>query len=254
MLNTIKKAASTLAIAGALVSLTACSGNNAGQVLKDANINIESQNGQKFVTWMNELDTKNLIISAATLPILKDGKELGKVEVVTDVTTAKAFLKVSFNLSSFIDIPLPQYSSVLPNGTTIPLTGIDLNRMMAFDVGSKGSKMYLYYDTNTKKSVVGVALNIESLSIGQPANVMALFNFNGLTGVAGLYFGAAQNQSGLAAFADLSTVFTKTASVRSMAAASDVNFYPLTPTPAQQYKIGYKLYQLGASGEVLVIK
>lgn len=257
MLMTIKNAARMTAAAAAALAMTACAGNSGQNVLKDSGLALDNVNGMNVVSWTSEIDSKNLIISAATLPILSHGKELGKVEILSDVTTQKTYMKVSFNIKGALDLPLPKYSSTLPNGTQIPLTGIDLNKMMSYEVGKAGSRLYLYYDKTTKKAVLGVALNVESLAIGTPANVMALFDFNGVTGVAGLYFGQAKNTSGLGAFVNLSSVFTGTASVHhefSKASQAPVGFYPLELTPSQQNKVARKLWELSVSGEPIEIK
>src|SRR5690606_21866347 len=119
------------------MSLTAC-GGNIESVLKDANLAVEEVNGDDGASFTTALDTQDLMISAATLP---SSKNLGTLEILNDVTTGKTYLKMSFKLGKALKLPSFQYSSKMPNGMTVPLTGINLSQLMAFDVGTKGSKV-----------------------------------------------------------------------------------------------------------------
>ena len=251
MFSTIRKHVAIAALTLAAISLTAC-GGKVGQVLKDANLELTDVNGDQYVSLMTELDTKSLIVSAVTIPV---GNGMGQVEILSDITTQKTYLKLSFNLDKALNLPTPQYSSVLPNGTLLPIAGVDLNKVMAFDVGSKGSKVYLYVDPVSKKAIIGTAMNIASLSIGVPANMLMPFDFGTVTGVAGLYFGTQANTSGLAVFANLSSMFPAQSGFTMMkASAAPVNFVPMQLTPAQQRRVDRKLFQLSVSGRPIVLK
>jgi hypothetical protein len=239
------------AAAGAAMALTACGGNNS--VLNNAQLEVKQQNGQNVVALTTEINTSNLVISAVSLPISKDGKQLGSVDITNDITTGKSYLTVTFDYQSALGLPAPTFSSMLPNGTTVPLAGLDLSKMMTFDIGLGGSKLYLYYDQAAKKAVFGVAINVASLSIGQPANVFANFNFNNVTGSAGLYFGTATNTSGVGIFTNLSGVLFPS-NFSTTSAHSKISFKPMQLTPNQSYKVQQKLWELNSSGEEIVIE
>lgn len=241
MSNLIKRASALAFLTATALSLSAC-GGKVEQVLKDANLTLSQQNGDEVVSLLTELDTQNLVVSAATLQV---DKGLGTVEILNDLNTQKTYLKLSFNVGQALKLPTPVYSSTLPNGTTLPLTGIDLTKVMAFDVGSNGSKVYLYYDMQAKKALLGAALNVDSLKIDTPATVLSSFNFSGVTGLAGLYFGDKAHTSGLGVFVDLSSAFS---------AARTIGFVPMSLTKEQQSKVDRKLFELGVSNKPIVIK
>lgn len=240
---------------GMALSLSAC-GGNVSSILKDAKLELKQENGQGVVSLTTEIDTKNLILSAVTLPIYDQQnppRELGKVQIATDITTNKTVLTATFNYQTALNLPAPMYSSILPNGASIPLAGIDMSKMMVFDVGLSGSKLYMYYDAAAKKSVIGVAINIPSLTIGQTANLFANFNFNSVSGLAGIYLGQAAGTSGIGIFTDLSkVVFPAGVAPAFMAKASDIDFIPMSLTFEQQSRLDLKLWQMSVTGEPLV--
>lgn len=251
MLKTLKKSVGATALICAALLMTACGGQEKN-VLKDATLNLTQEGGSQVVTLMTEIDTQSVSIAAATLPINYGGRQLGKVEVVTDVTTNRTYFKATLNISSVLKLPTPNYSSKLPNGTTLPLAGIDLNKVMAFNVGSAGSKAYLYYDHQNKKAVLGIAMNVGNLSVETTGNVFARFDFNNVSGMAGLYFGQAPYKSGVAVFANLSNLFPSSATLAQ--ATQDDLFVEKRLAKSQQGPVLRKLYQIKRSGRAIVLK
>lgn len=252
MFTTTRKSIAAALFACAMLSLTAC-GGNVQNVLKDAEISLAEQSGEKVVSFMTELDTKDMLISAAALPIAKG---LGTLEVLSDINTQKTYLKLTFKLGKALKLPSFQYLSKMPNGVTVPLADINLSKMMAFDVGTTGSKIYLYYDAAAKKSVLGVALNVEALAIGTPAILLKSFQLGNVTGVAGLYFGEKANTSGLGIFADLSGVFSGVLAEDEihLMARQPVRFVERKATKEQQELVDRKLYKLSTSKTRIVVK
>lgn len=249
-----------IALAGLMVfGLAACGEQPTESILKDVEYNTFQQDNEVFVTLTSELDTQNIIVSAASLPIY-DKKNptrlLGQVDVATDLETMKSTLTVTLNTTISLNLPEFTYNSKLPNGLSIPVSGIDMTRVIAFDVGDQGSKVYVYYNQLTKKAVLGVALNIESLSIGTPASIFAAYDQNNIRGLAGFYFGNTENTSGVGVFANLTGLFVqtnaKTASVQDSKA--DVQFIPVNNYQEVKHLIDWKFFKLQNSNKPLIVK
>nr|HRO68274.1 hypothetical protein [Pseudobdellovibrionaceae bacterium] len=105
---------------------------------------------------------------------------------------------------------------VLPNGTLIPVAGVDRNKWVTISVGSS-SRVYLNFDQAQSSAVLGVALGIDALTTGVIANVLIPFNSNNVSGLAGIYSGAMAGQSGFAFFLNMSGVIQPAVGVQTLA-------------------------------------
>lgn len=256
MFKTTKK----IALIGFLaLGLGACEQQSTESILKNIEYHTFQQNNEVFVSMKTELDTDSIIVSAATLPIY-DKKNptrlLGQVDVDTNLETMKSTLTVTLNTTISLNLPNFTYDSHLPNGLRIPISGVDLSKMIAFEVGEKGSKLYVHYDAATKKAVLGVALNIESLSIGTPASIFAVFNQNNVKGLAGFYFGDKVNTSGLGVFASLNNLFGRVEmnAIIGENPSSEVEFIHVNNYYEVKSLVDWKLLQLKNANQPLVIK
>ncbi len=254
------KTTKKIALAGLMVlSLAACGEQPADSILKDVQYSTFQQDNEIFIKLTSALDTQNVVVSAASLPVYdkkNPNRLLGQVDIATDLETLKSTLTVTLNTTVSLNLPEFSYNSKLPNGLSIPVTGIDMNRVIAFDVGDEGSKVYLYYNQMTKKTVLGVALNIESLSIGTPASIFAVYDQNNIRGLAGFYFGNAVNTSGVGVFANLTGLFeqrlSKTASMKEP--NLDVQFIPVNNYNEVKHLIDWKFFKLQNSQKPLIVK
>ena len=249
-----------IALVGFMVfGLAACGEQSTDSILKDVEYRTFQQDNEVFVTLKTELDTQNIIVSAASLPIYdkkNPDRLLGQVDVATDLETMKSTLSVTLNTTISLNLPEFTFSSKLPNGLPIPVSGIDMNRVIAFDVGDRGSKVYIYYNQMTKKAVLGVALNIESLSIGTPASIFAAYDQNNIRGLAGFYFGNTENTSGVGVFANLTGLFQQTSAKLSSVqkASAEVQFIPVNNYQEVKHLIDWKFFKLQKSQQPLIVK
>lgn len=252
MVHAFKNQLQAAFLIGAVAGLTACGGQNA--IIKDAKLDLTQQNGESVATLTTEINTGAVPVSAVSFPVHLNNKDYGKVEITKDVTTGKSYLVVSINVQQALNLPSPQFNSMLPNGTAVPLAGIDLTKLMAFNVGNTNSKVYLYIDTAAKKAVIGAAINISALALGTNANAFIPFAFSNVSGMAGIYLGAQPGTSGVGVFADLSGLLpSATVSVHSelAKASGEVGFVPSSFSPQVQKQFNWRLYELSVSGTPL---
>ena len=99
----------------------------------------------------------------------------------------------------------------LPNGSNLPLAGIDENNtMVELEISQINSKIYLALDRDT--TIVGFAIAIKEFDVMKDyiggANIFLGFNIRDVLGMVGLFTGKDEGQSGLGIFVDLSSVIS----------------------------------------------
>ncbi len=102
-------------------------------------------------------------------------------------------------------------SPTLPNGTVIPVAGVDMNQLVALplDQYNKNGRVYLAVDTANNTAIMGLALTWQALdAFGQSIGALNFFPAfdvaRGVKGIAGVFGSRTPAQSGVAVFADIS--------------------------------------------------
>lgn len=193
----------------AIASLAACSQNTA-QVIKGASIKAEVQNGDIYADLVTHVDSNQVQILALDLPIFNPknpAEQLGEIKIttpqagLTDITLALNVSKVA--KLQYVLTP----EKTLPNGTLFPVIGVDTNSWYSIPLNnSKNSKLYVNIEGTSQKAVVGYALVSDKLSAGITANIFTPFAAQGVSGYGGVFSGITPGASGIAVFADISSV------------------------------------------------
>ncbi|MDG0815517.1 hypothetical protein [Bdellovibrio svalbardensis] len=192
-----------------LSSLAACSENGV-QIIKGADLKAEVQQGDIYVDLTTHLDSNNVQILAVQLPIYNPENPLEQLGLVSIATPSQGVTDISLelNLSKVAKLQSLTPEKGLPNGTAFPVWGVNANNWYSLPLNnSKTSKLYVNIEGTLQKAVVGYALVSDSLSAGVTANIFAPFNAQGVSGYGGIFSGVTPGTSGVAVFADISSVF-----------------------------------------------
>ncbi|MBX3040353.1 MAG: hypothetical protein KF789_06550 [Bdellovibrionaceae bacterium] len=206
-----------LTLSAAALSQSACSSSSGGFVQGVHLGNVE-QNGVEYVEVRASLNTQGLFLTALTVPVF-DPKNptqiIGQVSIIGGLGNKTAELSVLIRSDILPQLPSAG-QGVLPNGTLIPVAGVDRNKWVTISVGSS-SKVYLNIDQAQSSAVLGVALGIDALTTGVIANVLIPFNSNNVSGLAGIYSGAGAGQSGFAFFINMSGLLQPSMGIQTLA-------------------------------------
>jgi hypothetical protein len=190
-----------------LMTLTAC--GNSSSWMKGVAFKSTQVNGEQYAELSAQLNTGAVSLIPIAFPIPNPqhpGETLGQLEVKSGLGNGQTELNVKINLSRVVTMPTTGMAH-LPNGTDIPVAGVNGSNWIALPVGNGTSTLYLNLDPANKKAVVGVGLNIDQLATGTTANLFLPFNLSNITGVAGIYTGVGAGKSGFALFADGSSLY-----------------------------------------------
>jgi hypothetical protein len=204
----------------AVVSLAACEDPRTyrpitATELKTYNLN----NGDNYVELAVQLKTNNVQLPELTMPVAHPSRPTVNVANVTLRPMANkpgmSELLLAVNVSGASG--LEGASPLLPNGTVIPVSGVDMTQLVALplDQFNQNGRVYLAVDTANSTAIVGAALTWAVLdSFGQtvgPLNFFPSFDVSpGVKGIAGVFGSRGPNQSGVAVFADASQLLANT--------------------------------------------
>lgn len=208
----LKQFGLVLFCAGSL-GLTACSGQS---WVKGINLGTQEQNGEEYVQMQAQINTRALQMASITIPIYDPkvaGSLIGQLTLAGGLGTGTSTLTILIKSSALINLPTGTNYAVLPNGTAIPVAGVDAKKWMSIPLGNSGSsRVYFNLDMANSKAVFGAAIGIDALSVGVVANALMPFALNNITGLAGIYTGVSAGQSGFALFVDASSLLNQAGS------------------------------------------
>lgn len=192
----------------ALASLAACD-PNANQIIKGADLTAQVQQGDIYVGLTTHLNSNNVQILAAELPVFNPQNPAEQVGHISITTPQMGITDISLemNLSKVSKLSSLTPEKGLPNGTAFPVWGVNPGSWYSLPLNnSKTSKLYVNVDWTAQNAIVGYALVSDSLSAGITANIFSAFNAQGVTGYGGIFSGTAPGTSGVAVFANISSV------------------------------------------------
>ncbi|AFY00444.1 hypothetical protein [Bdellovibrio bacteriovorus] len=226
----------------AVLSLAACSQEG---LIKGAALSTKITQGDVYVSLKTQVDSNNLQIMSVQLPIYNPENPVEMLGMlnVSSLVPGITDIDLVLNFSRITKIPALQAEKGLPNGTLFPVMGVKAEEWYSIPLSdSRVSKLYLNLDLQTPKVVLGCALGTDSLSAGIVANLFTGFSAQGVTGYGGVYSGLLPGQSGVAVFADVTSVL-KTSS-------AGVSFLDRT-TKSRQSRVVERLQQLNQKRSVL---
>ncbi len=109
-----------------LLSMTACS--NTEKWVNQINLDTQEQSGEQFVELTADVDTRALLVSSVTFPIVDPNdttKLVGQLSLVGGLGTGTSKLSVLVKSSLLLDGKIQPGKGLLPNGTMIPVAVSD---------------------------------------------------------------------------------------------------------------------------------
>lgn len=239
MKNTIK---TSLALVSLFIFVS-CGGSK--PMVEDVKVKPRLVDNELHVTMTADLGIGALTLPNVTLPITKDGDNIGHVKMVSGID-ARNTLEVDLNVYS-VRTAQPEISA-LPNGDALPLIG--QNDVIVVPVSSK---ITVYIAISDGHAALGVSVPFKTLDkvgekVGQ-ASLFPMFNMNNVVGAAGLYTSKTAGKNGFGLFADVSSVLNndmfKAVGLRGdIQAEQHLDYSSIAPARRTERKINRELIKL----------
>ncbi len=253
---------------GSALVISGCGKSGDGlKLVKNVQIKTFEQDGDAWAEMIATLDTGNIQLPAIDFPIgnpKNPGEQIGNVSIKPVISGSGNDLGLSVNLTKALKDAMPSDGN-LPNGVAIPVGGLGGSTLIGLPIGNSGSKVYLALGPQT--AVLGAAVVIKEFdklgkTVGGLLNIFPTFKFgNNIKGVAGIFTSASPSQSGIAVFADASSVLGATkmqslmastgraaSTLRVSSASVEVSekayFVAQTPSKSKREKLYNELYRM----------
>lgn len=188
---------------------------SAANYLSDISVTSYEQNGDVWASMSAQLNTGNMYLMSATIPVIDPKNpaiEYGSVSIASNICGTSAVCAGGGTLTVAVDVSaLTKFtttSNLLPNGTMLPLGSAADAATIGIPIGKNGAVLYVAMSNGI--AVLGVALPFSALNtVGTYVpgiDLFDVFTIGKVTGDVGLFTGAAPGQTGIAVFADLSSV------------------------------------------------
>lgn len=222
------------------------------------------------------LNTNGFQMSSINVPITDPRDHsvtYGNVSVASSLCNTKP-CAYTVNLSVALNVTQASLShtldAYLPNGTAVPIGGIDASKIISLPIATtafSNSRIYFAFDTVTGVGMVGAALTFSALDpVGHYVpglNYFQPFQINNVSLSAGLFVGSETNTTGIGLFVDISNLMKPQGSLLARAMDSlgskssastpsgHLTFKTLTPSKSKLKKLGLQLNNLSKRGAVL---
>jgi hypothetical protein len=234
----------------------------------------------EWVQMTSNLTTGNFMLTGINVPITdpRDRNlvygEISLSPTLCNTTPCQntSDLRIALNITQII--PVPATSPLLPNGTNLPVGGLQNSKIVALPIADTGAVIYFAFGPNV--AMLGTALPFSALDpAGQyvpGVNVFQPLQLGTVSLIAGLFAGSAPKTTGFGLFVDLSQVINNSPTLAALSAdplssirissasssiaphASKLSFQAVTPSSRNQNKLYKKLYELHQKGTVLTLE
>ncbi len=281
-----KVVAAGLLLTGIMIASSGCGKNGANPIstlVNDVKLKTYSQNGDQWMDVTIMLTTGGFTLAGINLPVINPEdptKMYGELTMVpnlcmTNPCNAGGELRVALNLTQTTQ--MQGVDIRLPNGTALPVGGLQNATVVALPIAQTGAKIYLAFGQGV--AMFGAAIPFSALD---PAgkylpgvNVFQPLTFEKVNLIAGIFAGATPNSTGVGLFLDLSSVLNQNIPpVDGLLASRDsspdttngmilpwrngvnsiVTFGPVKPSLSTERKMYQKLYNLSRQNLTLSIQ
>lgn len=210
-------AALTTAGVGVALLASGCgnSSGSLGSMVEGVTVKSYQLNGDLWAELTATLSTGSFVLAGIDVPVVDPHNpniQYGRITLQSafcqpgHVCTGGGDLSLQINVTQAIHLSF--VDPTLPNGTMIPIGGLNTTPVIALPIGSTGARVYVALSDGV--ALLGAALPFKQLdSVGQyvpGTNLFFPFSFSNVNGLVGMFFGAQTKQTGIALFADLSGV------------------------------------------------
>jgi len=189
---------------GVAIITTSC-GEGQNSIVKDVNVITYEQDSDGYVEFNAILGSGAMRFPIFDIPIKNPDNpnvEYGRIWMY-DVVPSGSQLGVTVNVTAASGTPF--VDATLPNGSRLPIAGIEDAVVLAVPVSVNNIKVYAAFAPNV--ALLGAAIPISEFDkVGQsacPISLLPSFKIaNGIRGIAGVFTGCEPGQSGVAIFVD----------------------------------------------------
>lgn len=258
-----------VSIAAATVAL-AVAGTGCGKgasIVKDVKLRSYNQDGDAYAEMKAMLNIGGTELPAIELPIAdprNPSVSYGRVAILPSLIGG-AELSVNVNLTKVAEAPTGD--ATLPNGTSLPIGGLDSAKVISLPLGHTNARLYIAIDSGT--IVLGTAIPVKEMDpLGRysgGANLFKGFTIKKVRGIAGIFTSPTPGQNGFGLFVDasglakdipgvgvarLAVVSRNAAPVKTKAVA----FINQNPGRSKETKINKYLYKLSSKRQRLTVQ
>ncbi len=246
-------------------------GNPIAQIVTNIAVKTSVQNSEDWVQATATLNTGGFQVAGISFPLsdFKSPAQYGQI-TLTPISCTKncngysADLTIQLNISQISREP--SGSPLLPNGTPLPVGGLQNATTIAIPIANTGAQLYFAFAKGV--ALLGTAI---PFSVLDPAghylpgvDVFQPFTAGPIQVTAGIFAGAAPKTTGIGLFMDISGVLnTNTVTptvVRNFAAnlesqvPSKITLSPVHPSQSKENRLFRKIYGLSQQGLKLEMK
>lgn len=243
-------------------------------IVNDISIKTYTVGSDQWMQMSTILNTNGFQMASVNVPITNPNDHsitYGNVSVNASLCSTKpckytADLTVALNVTqASLSHTLDPY---LPNGTAVPIGGIDPALIVSLPIATtsvSNSRIYFAFDRVSGVGMLGAALTFAAFDpLGNYVpglNYFQPFQINNVSLSAGIFAGAATNTTGIGLFVDISNLLKPQPTLLSRAMASlspgkavasaKLLFKTLTPSNSKLIKMGKRMNQMNGQGLVL---
>lgn len=228
-------------------------GKNAS-IVKEVKLRSYSQDGDAYAEMKAMLNIGGTDLPAIELPIADPRNPAityGRVGILPSLISG-AELSVNLNLTKVAEAP--QGNGRLPNGTSLPVAGLDENKIISLPLGRSAARLYIAIDHDT--IVMGTAIPIREMDpLGRYSgglNLFKSFTLKGMRGIAGIFTSPTPGQNGFGLFVDASGL-VDVSGFAAKSARTRVAFVNQNPGRSKETKINNHLYKLSEKRQRLTL-
>ncbi|MEO5970319.1 MAG: hypothetical protein ABIQ95_10370 [Bdellovibrionia bacterium] len=274
-----------LFLTAVLVGTSGCGANGSpvSTLVNNVKLRTYAQNNEQWMEISVLLSTGGFSLAGINLPIVnpKDNTKIyGELSMIpTLCSTSPCYgggeLAISVNLTQTTQVQ--GIDIALPNGTRLPVGGLQNATVVALPIAQTGAKIYIAFGQGV--AMFGAAVPFSAMD---PAgkyvpgvNIFEPLTFNKINLIAGIFAGAAPNTTGVGLFVDLSSTLNQNIPAeRLFASAHDavpdtrdgmilpwrngvhsvVTMGPVKPSLATERRLYQKLYRLSQQGLTLKVE
>jgi hypothetical protein len=187
------------------VGLSAC-GNNPMNFVKGARAETFQQNGASFAQVQTDLSVGNIGLPSFSLPILDPNNLAVSYGSLSLAPGANGLTELTIDVNLTAAAGVSGGASVLPNGTPIPIGGLNGASVIELPVSGTSAKIYLAFGSDFALFGAAIPINEFNPVGGVVGGADLFFPFtvdSNLSGTAGLFTGRGSGQNGFAVFIDV---------------------------------------------------
>lgn len=168
-------------------------------LIHDAHMSSTVVDGNLFAKLSASFETSGLPVPTVSKPLYNNrySQSIGTISIGD--SGGKGGIDILVNLSLIAKLSDLNNSATLPNGHSLPISGIDTSKVFQMSPSQSNIKVYVYLDQTLKQRMIGFAVPVKQLDRASNylPDLFKPFSNKTVNGTGGLYFGSA-GQSGIA--------------------------------------------------------